>query len=387
MWQDGRTRPVVQLRNSAERMTPRVLIFTASIGAGHDLPAEVLATALREEGARVDVVDGLEVAGPLARAIVGGASNLDTRAGNLAFEAGYFVSTRYAPMRRACSRLAELVAARRMRAFLAADAPDVVVSTYPITTELFGRMRLDGTLAAPVVSAITDLAALNFWAHPGVDLHLITHRESEPEVRAIAGAGARIQAVHGLTDLRFVTPPARAQARADLGLGPDGALVVVSGGGWGVGDLRGATDDALAAGAATVIVLVGHNERARARLDAAYGADERVQVWGFTDRMVTLLAAADVLVHSTAGLTVLEALMCGCRVISYGWARGHIRINNCAYERLGMAAVARDRRALARALREALAAPPLGPQVPDLPAAAGLVLSLVAADREPAHAL
>jgi processive 1,2-diacylglycerol beta-glucosyltransferase len=367
-------------------MAPRVLIFTASIGAGHDLPAEVLAAALRDEGARVEVVDGLAVAGPLARAIIGGACNLDTRAGNLAFEAGYFVSTRYAPMRRAGSRLTELIAARRVRAFLAADPPDIVVSTYPITTELFGRMRLDGTLAAPVVSAITDLAALNFWAHPGVDLHLITHPESEPEVRAIAGAGARIAAVHGLTDLRFAAPPARAAARAELGLAPEGALVVVSGGGWGVGDLRGATDDALAAGAATVIVLVGHNAGARARLEAAYAGDGRVQVWGFTDRMVTLLAAADVLVHSTAGLTVLEALMCGCRVISYGWARGHIRINNRAYERLGMAAVARDRPALARALGDALAAPPLGPQVPDLPAAAELVLGLVAADREPAHA-
>jgi hypothetical protein len=91
-----------------------------------------------------------------------------------------------------------------------------------------------------------------------------------------------------------------------------------------------------------------------------------------------------VLVHSTAGLTVLEALMCGSRVISYGWARGHIRINNRAYERLGMVAVARDRATLATALREALAAPPSGPLVPDLPLAAGRVLALVAADRQPA---
>jgi glycosyltransferase involved in cell wall biosynthesis len=104
--------------------------------------------------------------------------------------------------------------------------------------------------------------------------------------------------------------------------------------------------------------------------------------------MVTLLAAADVLVHSTAGLTVLEALMCGARVISYGWARGHIRINNRAYERLGMVAVARDRAALGAALRAALAAPPLGPQVPDLPLAAGRVLELAAAaaDRQPTDA-
>jgi processive 1,2-diacylglycerol beta-glucosyltransferase len=367
-------------------MSRRVLIFTASIGAGHDLPAEVLATALRSEGAHVEIVDFLAIAGPVANAIIGGASSLETRAGNIAFDVGYFVGTRYGPMRRVGSRVIERIACRRMQEFLAANPADVIVSTYPITTELLGRMRRSGLVAVPVVSAITDLAALNYWAHPGVDLHLITHPESEPEVRAIAGAAARVEAVHGLTDLRFVTPPRRSAARADLGLEPDGRLVVVSGGGWGVGDLRGATDDALAAGAATVIVLVGHNAGAKARLEEAYAADERVQVWGFTDRMVTLLAAADVLVHSTAGLTVLEALMCGCRVVSYGWARGHIRINNRAYERLGMAAVARGRPARARARGEAGAAPPLGSQVPDLPAAAERVLGLVASEREPAHA-
>ena len=59
-------------------------------------------------------------------------------------------------------------------------------------------MRLRGGLAVPVVSAVTDLSALWFWAAPGVDLHLITHPESEAEVRRIA-PGSRVLAVHGLT--------------------------------------------------------------------------------------------------------------------------------------------------------------------------------------------
>lgn len=363
-----------------------VLIVTASIGAGHDVPAELLAGSLRDLGVSAEVVDGLEVGGPLARAIVGGASSLETTAGNIAFEAGYLLGTRYAPMRRAGSRIIEQIMRRRYERFLAEHPCDVIVSTYPLTTELLGRLRLAGGLATPVVSAITDLAALHYWAHPGVDLHLLTHPESEPEVRAIAGSSTRVAAVHGLTDLRFRDPPPRAAAREQLGLPARGSLVIVSGGGWGIGDLSGATDTALHYGADTVVVLAGHNAGARERMLAAYGADERVRVWGFTDRMVELLAAADVLIHSTAGLTVLEALMCDCRVISYGWARGHIRVNNAAYERLGMVDVARDRRQLAHALIAALAAPPSGFGAPDLPTAAELVVAL-AAEREPADAV
>lgn len=365
-------------------MSARVLIFTASIGAGHDQPARVLAAALRERDAAVEVVDGLELAGPVARTLVGRASRVDSTAGNLAFNAGYLLGTRVAPLRRAGAGALDKLTRRGFETFLRDHPADVLVSTYPLWSELLGRMRAGGTLQTPVVSAITDLAALDLWAHPGVDLHLISHPESAAEVRRVAGPGARIEAVHGLTDLAFTNPPERSAARAELGLPGRGSLVVVSGGGWGVGDLPAATDTALHYGADTVVVLVGHNERVRGRMQAAYADDGRVQIWGFTDKMVTLLAAADVLIHSTAGLTVLEALMCDCRVISYGWERGHIRINNRAYEQLGMVSVARNRPQLAHALIHALAAPPVGPQVPELPAAADLVLGLGAREPVPA---
>jgi len=364
-------------------MAPRVLIFTASIGAGHDLPAEVLAAALNERGASAEIVDGLEVGGPVARAVVASGSSLETTAGNLGFELAYFLGTRFVPMRRAGSGVIDIVLRRRTSAFLAGNPADVIVSTYPITTELLGGMRAGGSLRTPVVSAITDLAALNYWAHPGVDLHLVTHPESEPEVRSIAGPRTRIEAVHGLTDPRFLRPPDRDEARAELGVPLGRPLVVVSGGGWGVGDLRGASDAALQSGAAKLIVLAGTNEKAKAQLELAYESEgRRVEIWGFTDRMPTLLAAANVLVHSTAGLTVLEALRCGCRVISYGWHRGHIRVNNEAYERLGMATVAKGRPALSKALRHAIAAGPLPPKVPDLSAAADVVLGLAAAGED-----
>ena len=56
--------------------------------------------------------------------------------------------------------------------------------------------------------------------------------------------------------------------------------------------------------------------------------------------MCEWLAAADVLVHSTAGLTVLEAQMCGARAISYGWGVGHIRHQQPRLPRFGLADVA-----------------------------------------------
>jgi hypothetical protein len=59
---------------------------------------------------------------------------------------------------------------------------------------------------------------------------------------------------------------------------------------------------------------------------------------------------------------VLEAIIRGCAVISYGWGRGHVRVNNRAFRRFGLAEVATTPAELGEALGRALAARP----APDL---------------------
>jgi processive 1,2-diacylglycerol beta-glucosyltransferase len=362
---------------------PRVLVVSASIGEGHDLPARFLVEDLlaRRPDAIAPIEDGLRAAGPLAERIVLGGSAFDSRLGNVAFDVEYALITHAAPVRRAVSRIGELLASRGLLRLVERHRPDVVVSTYPGTTEIYGRLRLSGRLNVPIVSAITDLAALRYWSHPGVDVHLIVHPESEEEVRAIAGPRTRIVAVRGLNDPRFATPPPREQARRALGLPADGKLVVVSGGGWGVGDVEGGIATALALDGTHVVVMCGRNAPLRRRLAVRFGRVPQVTLLGFTTEVPALFAAADALVHSTAGLTVLEAWAVGCPTISYGWGRGHIRANNRAYARFGIADVARDRDELRRALRGALArrGSPVA-AFARLPLAADVVLELIGAD-------
>jgi UDP-N-acetylglucosamine:LPS N-acetylglucosamine transferase len=144
-------------------------------------------------------------------------------------------------------------------------------------------------------------------------------------------------------------------------------VVAVSGGGWGVGDVAGAAR--IAAEQANVLVLAGHNRRL---------LELGVRALPFVDDFASVLAAADVLVHATAGLTILEALLVGCRPVSYGWDVGHIRMNNRAYERTGLARVARTEDELRSAIARALAEPrvPQAEKHARLPHAADLVLEL-----------
>jgi UDP-N-acetylglucosamine:LPS N-acetylglucosamine transferase len=359
---------------------PRVLIFSCDIGAGHDLPARLLGEAIRERrpGAHVEIVDSLDAAGPIVHKLIRDNSEAMLEHAPRLFDAQYHFVTRVRPVRWIASRLAYRLSRRGFAEAIRVASPDVVVSTYPGANEVLGHMRRRGECPMPLVSAITDLAALRFWAHPRFDLHLIIHAESEREVRELAGPRTRIEHASGLSDPQFLEPRDQGEARRDLGLPADGPLVLISGGGWGIGDLEGATRVCLAAAPDLgAVVLCGTNEALRARLDAAFAGEPRVRTEGFTSRMSDYLAAADVLVHSTAGLTVLEAQMRGTHAISYGWGVGHIRDNNRAYRDFGLAEVASTPEELAAALARALASP----RSPDLslaalPSAADLVLEL-----------
>jgi len=356
----------------------RVLVLSAGIGEGHDLPARLIAEGLQaaRPRAEVRVEDGLKIMGRAVRAVFEGGSPFHSQWGLRANDVGWSVYMGLAPTRELAAFLLTVAGARPLRRRIAEVGPDVVVSTWPGTTEILGRLRRTRRLAVPVAAAITDLAALRFWATDGVDLHLITHPESAAEVRALAPR-SRVVAVRGLTKPDFLDEVGAPEARAALGLPAAGRVVVVSGGGWAVGDLEGAVEAGLAAGA-FVVALCGRMEEVRARMGERFAGDPRVRVEGFTERMGTYLAAADALVHSTAGLTVLEAIIRGCPVISYGWGRAHIRVNNRAFERFGLARVAGSRRALDAALAQVLAAPRPAPDpsFAALPDAAGEILAL-----------
>ena len=336
----------------------KVLVLTANIGEGHDLPARMIAEELTAErpGVEVTVLDGLDEMGWLTRKLGKDNSRFVFRWMPWAFAFQYFLLT-HQPTRWLGQKLLTLVGGRRIRKLIEREGADLVVSTYPGSTVVLGELRRRGKLKTPVYAAITDLAGLHWWAHPGVDMHFVIHPESIPEVEAIAGEGSARWARPPILP-SFHEPRSKADARAALGLPEQGPIVLVSGGGWGVGDVPGAIDTALKRDDAYVVALCGHSEELRGRLVRRFGAHPRLRLEGFTDQMGDFMAASDALVHSTGGLTVLEAIIRGCAPISYGFSVAHVRVNDRAYDRFGLARTARRRRDLPAALGAALAERP-----------------------------
>jgi UDP-N-acetylglucosamine:LPS N-acetylglucosamine transferase len=357
---------------------PRILIVTASVGEGHDAPARALAEQLRLERPEAEILteDCLAVMGPAVSALSEGAARVVFYRFLWMWDVAFWLFAVFPPTRALTQFALTRFGSRGLLELIAARQPDLVVSVYPNATEVLGRLRRAGKLRVPLCAVVTDVAGLHYWATPGADLHLVTHPESVEEVRSIAGPDAEVHCVHGFTKPAFLVPSSPSEARLRLGLDAEARIVLVSGGGWGVGAIEQTVNEVLGvAGVGQVVCLCGRNEELRRRLLRRFSAEPRVRVEGFTDRMADWLAAADALVHSTGGLTVLEALMQGCPAISYGWGRGHVRLHNAAFRRFGLAEVAGTPAGLRAALAATLARGRSGADFSTLPSAASFVLA------------
>lgn len=338
-----------------ESPTTSVLILSAGVGQGHQSAAEGLRDELRDAAPEVAVSlhNGLGSSNGSLRTFLERFTRWQLTHWPCTYSWSYALGVRWSLGRRIALRLLYYASRARLAALIDAERPDVVVSTYPGITAPLGVMRERGEVDIPVCAVITDLASLHFWVHPAADLHLASYGESLEEIATIT-AGAPARAIRPPLGAAHRATRRRPSARLALGLDPELPLVVVSGGGWGVGDLRGAIEGALRLERPQVVVVCGGNETAARRLGICYAASSRVHVLGYTHTMADLLGAADVLVHSTGGMTCLEAAVHGCPVIAFGFARGHVRHNVQAMVSHGLIAHARSSDELTAEIRRAL---------------------------------
>jgi processive 1,2-diacylglycerol beta-glucosyltransferase len=322
----------------------RVLILSADVGEGHAAAARALAQQIENgsEPAEVTVIDGLAAMGRVLRQVVQDGYRVQLRFLPWSYSLVYWLLEHVPPVRWLTRWQLRLFGARPLARRIAEYDPDVIVSTYPAVTVVLARLRRTRAVRCPTVATITDLTGLFFWAQPGIDMHLVMYGESMPSVERIAGQGSA-RLVAPLISAEFLQPRCPMASRRALGLPEEGRMVVVSGGGWGVGDVEGAVRELCRVGeVSSIVCLAGRNEQLHKRLSTTFVREPRVHVYGFTDAMPQLLAAADALVHSTGGVTCLEAKATGTPVVSYGLPVGHARLNTRAMADLELLRLAND---------------------------------------------
>ena len=302
------------------------------MGAGHERASRELARRLEERGHRAVVVDFLDAFPLFLSRLWRGFYLLQLRRFPESYESSYQLFYAHPGLWAPFVRFERLLAGRRVMRWVSQYRPDAIVSTYSFATLVVGRLREEGAITVPTVNFLTDFGVHPRTVHPAIDLNLAVHPIAAEQARRyveapVIATGPAVSPAFG------VDAPARAVARKELGLADDDRMVLVASGSWGIGhDLESTVAALVGRPGLTVVTVCGSDEGLQRRL-----VERRLGIaLGWTDRMPSLMAAADVVVENAGGLTSLEAFASGVPIITYRPIPGHGRDNTKAMVAAGV---------------------------------------------------
>ena len=344
-----------------EEKSLKVLVYSASMGAGHDGAARELRSRLEARGHTVEILDFADA--------------MPFRFG-YGFKWIYEQQLAHAPetyewvyhaqqdggwVFTTCRILANL-GRRTISKEVKRSGADVVVGTYPLIAQCLGALRKRGRLKVPAMMFMTDHSAHPIWTHSYMDLHVTVSPQTAEVAAQLSGRPAIAtgpmvpQRFFAAAQSRDGVDGHRTAVRESLGLAPEAVVALVVAGSWGVGDVDRSVNRLLAGstpGSPIVpMVVCGKNEALLTDLSSREG----LLALGWRSDMHDLMLAADVLVENAGGLSANEAFAAGLPVVSHECLPGHGRHNATVMDAGGLTTYVTDPAQLVPVVRE-LAAP------------------------------
>ena len=302
----------------------KALILSIKAGAGHLRAAEAIEAAFRETRPQVEVrnVEALEFTNPAFRRSFTGIYN--TLAVGLPSVWGIVYEgmekkdneSKTKKLAALFDRMNSAPLLKMVREF----APDVVICTHYFPADVLAACRRKGTLRAKVYVVLTDYDIHAMWIQQGVDGYFVASEEMAYALEKRGVYGATVCATGIPVMPAFAGKyPAKSVMREALGLKEDFPTVLVTAGGFGMRDVnRTVADLADELGDVQLLAIAGRNEKLRDELEtAAASRSGRIVPFGFVTNMHELMAASDLMVAKSGGLTSSECLAMGLPMVIY----------------------------------------------------------------------
>jgi processive 1,2-diacylglycerol beta-glucosyltransferase len=295
---------------------PRVLLLSATSGAGHVRAAQALEKAFVARGdCVVEHIDALQYVSKLFQRIYDKAYlSMIRRTPELM---GVLYERTDQPWQHLRPRLAlDRLNTGSMIRLLKRIQPDLCIATHFLPAEIIAWLIAKQKLRARNAIVVTDYDVHAMWLCRTVDRYYLAMEEAAEYLARIGVAREKLRVTGIPIDPAFAIPVTRPEARKQLGLDRDATVILVAAGGYGVGPVEQLVKDLLALQRPwQIVAIAGKSEKVKKRLDEiakeagtlASGSPRLCPV-GFTTEMDKYMAAADLLVGKAGGLTTSEAL-------------------------------------------------------------------------------
>ncbi len=299
-------------------MLKKVLILSAAVGAGHLRAAEALEKTFKLMNAAEEVknIDVLNYTNPLFRRLYGKAY-LDM-VNTMPEVLGWMYDSLDKPWENERRRLAlDRLNTQPLINLLKKEKPDLAVCTHFLPAEIISWLRAKGKVDFPQKIVVTDFDAHAMWLCHNYEQYFVALDETKVHLAKIGIPAEKITVTGIPIDPVFAEVRDKAAMREKFGLDRDRLTILVSAGGFGVGNvehLLEALSDLQTR--AQIIAVCGRNEELKTKLERLAREklnNERVTFLpiGFTREMDEYMSASDLIVGKPGGLTTSEALAKG----------------------------------------------------------------------------
>ena len=299
-------------------MFKKVLILSASVGAGHLRAADALEKAFVKLDAAEEVknIDVLDYTNPLFRRLYGKAY-LDM-VNTMPEVLGWMYDSLDKPWQNEKRRLAlDRLNTQPFIKLLKQEKPDIAVCTHFLPAEIISWLKAKEKIFCPQAIVVTDFDAHALWLCHHYEKYFVALEETKVHLEKLGIPGDKI-AVSGIPiDPVFAETKDKFEMREKNGLEKGKITILVSAGGFGVGNIEHLlTALSEIKTPAQIVALCGRNEELKTKLEKL--ANEKLnnqnvnfKPIGFTTAMDEYMSAADVIVGKPGGLTTSEALAKG----------------------------------------------------------------------------
>lgn len=299
-------------------MFKKVLILSAAVGAGHLRAAEAIEKAFNQSKIAKEVknIDVLNYTNPLFRRLYGKAY-LDM-VNKMPEVLGWMYDSLDKPWENERRRLAlDRLNTKPFINLLKNEKPDLAVCTHFLPSEIISWLKAKGKADFPQAIVVTDFDAHAMWLCHHYEQYFVALDETKVHLSKIGIPADKISVTGIPIDPIFVEKKDKSTMRLKYGLESDKLTIMVSAGGFGVGNIEHLLK-ALSElkTPSQILAICGRNDELKKNLEKLATEslnNERVTFYpiGFTREMDEYMSASDLIVGKPGGLTTSEALAKG----------------------------------------------------------------------------
>lgn len=283
----------------------KLLIFTASIGGGHNEAANCIEQGFIKKDFTVKKIDILSAINKSLDTIISGSCKVMVNRFPKLYGNIYDMSNRE-KINKLFSHSFSKIAKEKISNIVDEEKPDLIIATHAFVVIIIGYLKDIGIIDTPFISVITDYEAHKTYIHRNVDAYIVANNHTKETLNKRGIPNNKIYPYGIPIKTEFMKDNKSAKEQEEV------FQVLLMAGSLGLKSMRKVLRNLVEHEISYHIVVVcGKDEKLKTTIEKEFDDlinKEKITLYGFTHNIPSIMESSNILITKPGGLTISEAI-------------------------------------------------------------------------------